>query len=637
MVIQHNMTALNSNRQLGIMHNNKARSSEKLTSGYKINRAADDAAGLAISEKMRRQIRGLTQASENVQDGISYVQVADSALAEIDLMLARMTQLCVQAATDTLTVDDRNAIDKEIQQIKMECNRIFHVTSFNDRPIWDENNMSPIVIGTERRPIFTSSVNGVGQITEKNRAAWPNDNNFHFETTSDGVKIKWKGFDGTEYESKEIKWPSENELRQGFTVKVDETSMDYSVYPDASNINPSYTFKLDRDATLDMLINNLNEKSAYVSSSYSVRGTVKGDTGSSSVSGTWQYLSGLLYRNNALGAEDNMVPENGGNNRQQTNVADKLSFSFTFGKNDNTRPNPPDSFSAEVKSTGSVSANSYSKDERIRGIWWNYNTNSSLTHLISQSSTDSNNLENAVRTAFGPHENPYTHEKYDLTAFGGNISITLETSSLETLTYGTNGSQIPNGNNGIGTLTLSMSVKVGETADDIIKRIKGITGIDLTQTTNNGLSRGNVPVTYFDGNIYGGTMMLKIQAGSESTPDDVIPLIYDVLSTYSLGIDNLNTLNTSGAKNGIEQIKRAGQIVDEQRSVFGAYQNQMEHAYKNLKNTVENTTSSESLIRDTDMSAELVKFSNSMILAHAGDAILAQANQTNQGVLSLLQ
>ena len=121
MVIQHNLTAINSNRQLGIMNSAKTKSSEKLSSGYRINRAADDAAGLSISEKMRRQVRGLTQASANVQDGISYVQVAEGALAEIDEMLARMTELCVRAATDTLTVKDRAYINQEIQQIKMEC------------------------------------------------------------------------------------------------------------------------------------------------------------------------------------------------------------------------------------------------------------------------------------------------------------------------------------------------------------------------------------------------------------------------------------------------------------------------------------------------------------------------------------
>ena len=131
MVIQHNLTAMNSNRQLGITTGLQAKSSEKLSSGYKINRAADDAAGLAISEKMRRQIRGLDQASNNVQDGISYVQVADAALAEIDDMLARMTELCVQAANDTLTPEDRSYIDSEIQQLKVECNRTFHTTTFN--------------------------------------------------------------------------------------------------------------------------------------------------------------------------------------------------------------------------------------------------------------------------------------------------------------------------------------------------------------------------------------------------------------------------------------------------------------------------------------------------------------------------
>ena len=191
MVIQHNLTAMNSNRQLGITTGLQAKSSEKLSSGYKINRAADDAAGLAISEKMRRQIRGLDQASNNVQDGISYVQVADAALAEIDEMLARMTELCVQAANDTLTPEDRSYIDSEIQQLKVECNRTFHTTSFNEKLIWDENTTDRKVVGTEDRPIYTWSTGNssyTGTVTETNKAAWPNNGGFKFEATDSGVK-----------------------------------------------------------------------------------------------------------------------------------------------------------------------------------------------------------------------------------------------------------------------------------------------------------------------------------------------------------------------------------------------------------------------------------------------------------------
>ncbi len=133
MVVQHNVTAMNANRQLGITTGNQAKSSEKLSSGYKINRAADDAAGLAISEKMRRQVRGLTQASDNAQDGISCVQTAEGALNEVHDMLQRMNELSVKAANDTLTTDDRSYIQSELTALASEITRTAEATEFNNQ------------------------------------------------------------------------------------------------------------------------------------------------------------------------------------------------------------------------------------------------------------------------------------------------------------------------------------------------------------------------------------------------------------------------------------------------------------------------------------------------------------------------
>ena len=137
MVVQHNVTAMNANRQLGITTGIQAKSSEKLSSGYKINRAADDAAGLAISEKMRRQIKGLTQASANAQDGISAVQTAEGALNEVHEMLQRMDELATKAATGTLTTDDRAYIQQEVKALTSEINRTASTTKFNDTKLLD--------------------------------------------------------------------------------------------------------------------------------------------------------------------------------------------------------------------------------------------------------------------------------------------------------------------------------------------------------------------------------------------------------------------------------------------------------------------------------------------------------------------
>ena len=137
MVVQHNLTAMNSNRMLGITTGAQAKSTEKLSSGYKINRAADDAAGLSISEKMRRQIRCLTQASANAQDGISCVQTAEGALNEVHDMLQRMNELAVKGENGTLTSTDRNYIAKEVQQLMSEIDRVKSTTTFNEQSLLD--------------------------------------------------------------------------------------------------------------------------------------------------------------------------------------------------------------------------------------------------------------------------------------------------------------------------------------------------------------------------------------------------------------------------------------------------------------------------------------------------------------------
>ena len=137
MVVQHNLTAMNSNRMLGITTSSQAKSTEKLSSGYKVNRAADDAAGLSISEKMRRQVRGLTQASLNAQDGISCVQTAEGALAEVQDMLQRMNELCVKASNGTLQTVDRNYIQQEIDALTSEIDRVAGTTTFNETALLD--------------------------------------------------------------------------------------------------------------------------------------------------------------------------------------------------------------------------------------------------------------------------------------------------------------------------------------------------------------------------------------------------------------------------------------------------------------------------------------------------------------------
>ena len=149
MVVQHNLRAMNSNRMLGLTQTTQSRSTEKLSSGYKINRAADDAAGLAISEKMRRQVRGLTQASANAQDGISMVQTAEGALNEVHDMLQRMNELAVKAANGTMTAEDQSYIEKEVTALKDEIDRVATTTTFNEQSLLADNCTFKLQVGAE--------------------------------------------------------------------------------------------------------------------------------------------------------------------------------------------------------------------------------------------------------------------------------------------------------------------------------------------------------------------------------------------------------------------------------------------------------------------------------------------------------
>lgn len=152
MVVQHNLSAMNTNRQMGTVSSALQKSTEKLSSGYKINRAGDDAAGLSISEKMRSQIRGLNRASDNAEDGISLIQVAEGALNETHSILQRMNELATQAANDTNTTTDRNAIQKELTQLTSELDRIYSTTQFNTMNLLDgtfsgTNNKMKLQVG----------------------------------------------------------------------------------------------------------------------------------------------------------------------------------------------------------------------------------------------------------------------------------------------------------------------------------------------------------------------------------------------------------------------------------------------------------------------------------------------------------
>ena len=162
MVVQHNLSAMNTNRQMGTVTNALSKSTEKLSSGYKINRAADDAAGLSISEKMRSQIRGLNKASSNAEDGISLIQVAEGALNESHSILQRMNELATQAANDTNTTTDRDAIQQELSQLTSELDRIYSTTQFNTMNLLDGDfTGKKLQVGSLSGQVINVSINSM--------------------------------------------------------------------------------------------------------------------------------------------------------------------------------------------------------------------------------------------------------------------------------------------------------------------------------------------------------------------------------------------------------------------------------------------------------------------------------------------
>ncbi len=638
MVIQHNLTAMNSNRQLGITTGLQAKSSEKLSSGYKINRAADDAAGLAISEKMRRQIRGLDQASNNVQDGISYVQVADAALAEIDDMLNRMNELCIQASNDTLTPEDRSYIDAEIQKLKTECNRTFHTTTFNEKLIWDEHTTDRKVVGTEDRPIYKWSTKGLSYtlpVNDTNAGAWPSDNIMTVNATDTGISLNWTGYDGKAYVSNTVNWPSEEELRSGFDITLKSSD------PAAEGIEPVLRLYLDADASISQMVQELNGRNIYASGNLSLSASVLGNAGTTYFGGTLNYITGLVYRNDMGGSEDRIDQKAytaTGTNRKESIAQDtddpakNMTFQFSFKK----RGSETDTFTVTAKYNTRVSTTSYADEEISRGIWWNADKYGNVSHG-SKSPGSIADLEAAVKAALDVQTDSRTGHSAKLSDVGGYLKINFSLTSDTELSYGSGTSKLTTDEGAVGNLYIELAVAKGESTESVLNRIKNITGLDISNSTTASKSLSNPDARDFPANIYSGTMKLNIQAGSESSNDNIIPIIYDVLNNHTLGINDLDTLSRDNALAGVNKVHSAARIVDEQRSIFGAYQNRMEHAHKNLNNAVENTQQAESLIRDTDMAAEMVKHSNENILAQAGQSMLAQANQTNQGVLSLLQ
>ena len=487
MVVQHNLTAMNSNRMLGITTKSQAKSTEKLSSGYKINRAADDAAGLSISEKMRKQIRGLTQASSNAQDGISAVQTAEGALNEVQDMLQRMNELAVKAANGTQSEDDRSYIQNEIDQLTTEIDRVAETTKFNETYLLkgDQDNEKAYTYS------YATATGKAATATMSTTAS------------TKGSKITTMTFKTT--------------------ASADEQNEVAKLIRD-QGINVQYSSK--DSATAGKVVN-----SATVSLNGTDKYTVTNTTGN-----------------------DYSIKDAKGNE-----IATFTLENANLGEKDKADAITPgtETFTASKATAG------YKDGDTVKYY-----------------DKDGNGIpENALSKYFSSTTNA-----------AGTVSSTVKADAP--LVYDALGNKID-----------------AAVADISAKQ-------DLT-----------------------GALTLTLHVGADATSNNQISVNLDAMSAKGLGVNGLKVDGTddTNAKGSIETIKEAIQKVSTQRSALGAVQNRLEHTISNLDNVVENTTSAESQIRDTDMATEMVKYSNNNILAQAGQAMLAQSNQANQGVLSLLQ
>ena len=487
MVVQHNLTAMNSNRMLGITTKSQAKSTEKLSSGYKINRAADDAAGLSISEKMRKQIRGLTQASSNAQDGISAVQTAEGALNEVQDMLQRMNELAVKAANGTQSEDDRSYIQNEIDQLTTEIDRVAETTKFNETYLLkgDQDNEKAYTYS------YATATGKAATATMSTTAS------------TKGSKITTMTFKTT--------------------ASADEQNEVAKLIRD-QGINVQYSSK--DSATTGKVVN---------SATVSLNGTDK-------------------YTVTNTRGNDYSIKDAKGNE-----IATFTLENANLGEKDKADAITPgtETFTASKATAG------YKDGDTVKYY-----------------DKDGNGIpENALSKYFSSTTNA-----------AGTVSSTVKADAP--LVYDALGNKID-----------------AAVADISAKQ-------DLT-----------------------GALTLTLHVGADATSNNQISVNLDAMSAKGLGVNGLKVDGTddTNAKGSIETIKEAIQKVSTQRSALGAVQNRLEHTISNLDNVVENTTSAESQIRDTDMATEMVKYSNNNILAQAGQAMLAQSNQSNQGVLSLLQ
>ena len=579
MVVQHNLQAMNANRMLGITTKEASGSTEKLSSGYRINRAADDAAGLAISEKMRKQIRGLSQASSNAEDGISCVQTAEGALAEVQDMLQRMNELAVQAANGTNSATDRQYIQDEFDQLIEEIDRVAETTKFNE---------TYLLKGDDAKPTKNMYIT-----------------NYSVTYTKNDLPNNIKGID----------------YKTNYVGTNNIYIVSSSIYSTSSNISLTGN-----------KIQNGDDITKYMEK------VKTGNTKDTNKAGaTLNTTSYVAFVNVELDSDVQKGSNGNVNGHGQTNVTKDLS---TDGTTSTVRANR-DLF---IYNTANSTVTRITEGTDMTEYLNTDNTMKDKYRLVDVLYGNAKNVDSNAVTSTRVQDSITDKQPF---AWTDNY---LERDVSSKQLYDADGQIVSgvalnkffdeNGNYKGGLYTSAQARAIDEvfsSADDPrAKQLKDIGGNVTAATINAYITQSSTQVA--------AALDVELHAGSDSDRNNKVQVELSTLTAAGLGIDKLASYNIgivdstgNNATDAIDVIADALNMVSRQRSALGAVQNRLEHTIKNLDNVVENTTSAESAIRDTDMAEEMVKYSNSNILQQAGQSMLAQANQANQGVLSLLQ
>ena len=610
MIVQHNITAMNANRMLGLTTGSLSKSTEKLSSGYRINRAADDAAGLTISEKMRKQIRGLDQASTNAEDGVSSVQTAEGALTEVHSMLQRMNELATQAANGTNSADDRKAIQDEIEQLTTEIDRVSETTKFNEIYLLKGDKSG--ATQTNTLAAHDAGLKGTLGASVDGKTTF----------TADKVEVGGKvTIAGTEYNivdsSKTSDYTSINEYTAAAGDKLVQDGKTYT-YVGANGKTPAGKtaadegwFAEDNTTTTKDTI-TLKEGSTLTKKADGKTTTLVGEANAD--------MSAPAKATPTWAKGDTLVHEG----KTYTYVSDAAGWKDEDGTTiEKAKLTPSAGDTYTIKDTG--------KSGQIdnKGISTVENIQEKIKAL-----GDGNKIK--LKKSASDTGKEYTigvSTKEDGTAYTADDVAALVKSGMYVDDTTNVYYAVPKNSGKANDITIQDAyAKMAEE----LKKASSIGTDKGAEVKNNGdgtfeITQGTVDVT--EG------LSFSLHVGADADMTNKINVNIDSMSAAGLGIKGLNVAddNGSAATYAVDAIADAISKVSSQRSALGAVQNRLEHTIDNLDNVVENTTSAESRIRDTDMAEEMVNYSKNSILQQAGQSMLAQANQANQGVLSLLQ